>query len=632
MDKPVLDLTALHGGKGASLALLKRQAHVPPFATAGVNLFTAFLRANGIEEVYRRYWEAVLEGGSVEVLDRVRWNLMRAIVLAPWPPEIEQALLEIYGRVGGAVKVARSSASVEDGPHRSWAGQFRTVFGIARPEQWLEAVRECWAEVATPGVAGYGRAAGAEAPHMAVVLQQAVDAMAAGVVFAADPAGGGPGDPVVEATWGLGGPLVAGAVTPERWRRSGPDGRPARVQARRRGPVWLLAAGRDPAPSASHRLALAGGPLEVRVMGAAPVSGVLVGEAIVPPDAPPPVLSEQQAGAILAFVAERAAGGRLVELEWAIDAAGQLWWLQERPITALGGGGAPARTGLSRVAAPARTAPPALSGALMSGVCGSAGVASGPGWWTEEPRPDGLGRPILFTPTTTPADVPVLVKVAGLVTQDGGVLSHSAVVARELGIPCLVAASPFPPDVAVRGPVELDAAAGEVRPGAGAAAPSPPDPVVILSTPGPVALDPPVRWWLGEDLAARIPDPVKRQVERVAALPGVLGPVEVLPDLKEPHPDLGFPIGIAFRSERFHPTAVSDCGDGFRLCAVHGVRPRDLQARAGQVVPALRRWLGEESPGGAAARAEVPLLATFSRGLEALAGTCWQERHPQRVE
>src|SRR5262245_61135864 len=119
------------GGKAASLERLRPRVPVPAFAVLEADVFDAFLRDAGLDELFRQYWRAARQGPDSQLLQRARDGLIRALLLCPLPPGVQERLAAVYESVPADVKVARSSASQEDGPGRSWAGQFRTVFNIS---------------------------------------------------------------------------------------------------------------------------------------------------------------------------------------------------------------------------------------------------------------------------------------------------------------------------------------------------------------------------------------------------------------------------------------------------------------------------------------------------------------------
>ena len=198
-----------------------------------------------------------------------------------WPAgERELFLAQAAALLEGGRLASRSSAAGEDSADRSFAGQFETVLGATTPDEALAAAGRCIASGSNERVASYSGTSGVP---VGVVAQRMVEARAAGVCFTVDPMGRDRAV-VVEAIAGLGDALVSGRADAERWR----------VYRNGRG-EWE--------PRVSTRSATA-------------------------------VLAEADAVAIASEAdAFRAREGRPLDLEWAIDAGGTLWWLQERPIT-----------------------------------------------------------------------------------------------------------------------------------------------------------------------------------------------------------------------------------------------------------------------------------------------------------
>lgn len=182
----------------------------------------------------------------------------------------------------GATPVAvRSSAAGEDGEDHSFAGQYDTVLGVDSAARFVDAVRTCVASVDSGRAASYR--AGTTPTPMHLVVQQMVDARAAGVVFTADPTSGRRDLMVIDAVAGLGEALVDGSASPD------------------------------------HLVLDSGGGVAVREYD--DDEGVLSPEEI----------AAIRSGALRA----QQHWGRPMDLEWAIDRAGRLWWLQARPITTL---------------------------------------------------------------------------------------------------------------------------------------------------------------------------------------------------------------------------------------------------------------------------------------------------------
>ncbi|UBU18428.1 PEP/pyruvate-binding domain-containing protein [Nonomuraea gerenzanensis] len=191
----------------------------------------------------------------------------------------EKALVEAYERLGGGRVAVRSSATAEDLPEASFAGQQDTYLDVEGADELIDAVRRCWGSLFTERAVAYRAAAGVGDAAMAVVVQRMIDPVAAGVLFTANPITGCRTEMVVDAAPGLGTAIVEGTVVPDH---------------------YVLDQRREAAPN------------------------------------PGGCLSAEQLGRL------RAAGLRLQQhfgspqdIEWALDDADTLWLLQSRPITTL---------------------------------------------------------------------------------------------------------------------------------------------------------------------------------------------------------------------------------------------------------------------------------------------------------
>ncbi len=143
--------------------------------------------------------------------------------IAAGEPDAVAELRGLLDQVGPSVAV-RSSAVGEDSANASFAGQHLTALAVRTQEGLLEAVKQVWSSGRSEAALGYRRRMGWQGePRVAVVVQQLVEAECAGVLFTCDPMTGAD-ERVIEGTWGLGEAVVAGLVTPDRYRISR-DGR-----------------------------------------------------------------------------------------------------------------------------------------------------------------------------------------------------------------------------------------------------------------------------------------------------------------------------------------------------------------------------------------------------------------------
>jgi phosphohistidine swiveling domain-containing protein len=572
-------LRALIGGKGYSLTILNQVANVPSFSIADHSLFYEFCVSTGLEETLAYYWKLAMLQEQLP-LDNARDTIIRHFLHYPMPENLQINLERIFNSVPGATKIARSSAVVEDGQDHSWAGMFYSVIGIESFEEWLVAVRLCWAAVATARVSNYARKLISESrlPSISVILQQAIDSAISGIVFSTNPTQSD-SFPILEATWGQGMPLVSGIVTPERWTFN--NNSPKLIQRIGRGLVFLLRSSRACRPGELERISLPNGQsLLLRSVGTFDDDGYWRGVPISNKEISS-VISEDIAKEIFSFCLERQNHRGAVELEWSIDGHGKIWWLQERPITSLS-----CQSSLNIEYDESREL--FETSALIRGVTGSRGSANGLGWYPEGGinTENLVDSRILFQKYTTPDDVPNIVAASAVVTQDGGLLSHTAIVCREIGIPCIVGANPFPPNVDVNAYLHVNADLGFVKCYSDHTISTPhihPLPI-IKDSPQKYQYEELLRWWCPQDLIERIPRVVVQHLQATACVPGILGPLEVLPDVRLSQPKLGFPIGITFRSERIHPTSVGDCGDGFLVAEVKGVSKHQLLTRITDLV------------------------------------------------
>ncbi len=307
----------LAGSKGASLGRLARAGFRVP---AGFHVTTAayldFLDGGSLREELLAAVSAV-GGPDVAASEAAAARIGELFAGQPVPASTAAAIAAAYAVLGDDVPVAvRSSATVEDLPGLSAAGQHDTYLNVHGSAAVIDAVRRCWASLWSARAIGY-RAERGIAPgdvSIAVVVQRLVPAEAAGVLFTIDPVCGAADQVVVSANWGFGDSVVAGDVTPD-----------AAVVDRGSGTL------------VSYQL---GGK---EVMTVADGAGTLSTETPAGLRSTP-VLSPAQAGELARVgLAIETLYGEPVDVEWA-RADGEVWVVQARPVTTRAGGpAAPAR-------------------------------------------------------------------------------------------------------------------------------------------------------------------------------------------------------------------------------------------------------------------------------------------------
>ena len=206
------------GGKGASLARLVRAGfRVPPGFHVTTSAYLDFAGRGGLREPVLAALSAV-DVSDAATFGPAAARIGELFAGQPLPAPTAAAIAGAYACLGDNVPVAvRSSATVEDLPGMSAAGQHDTYLNVGGEAAVLDAVKRCWASLWSARAIGYRarRGVGPGDVSIAVVVQQLVPAEAAGVMFTIDPVGGAHDKVVVSANWGLGESVVAGEVTPD---------------------------------------------------------------------------------------------------------------------------------------------------------------------------------------------------------------------------------------------------------------------------------------------------------------------------------------------------------------------------------------------------------------------------------
>ncbi len=207
------------GGKGASLARLAAAGlPVPPGFHITTAAYRRFVTEHGLQEQIL----AAVSGVTADqptTLEEASRQIAELFEKSVMPDEIAGAIRQAYAELGGDdLPVAvRSSATAEDLPEMSFAGQQETYLNIHGEAMVLDAVKRCWASLWTARAIGY-RARQGIAPQdvsLAAVVQELVPADAAGILFTANPLTGARDQVMINAAWGLGEAIVGGQVTPD---------------------------------------------------------------------------------------------------------------------------------------------------------------------------------------------------------------------------------------------------------------------------------------------------------------------------------------------------------------------------------------------------------------------------------
>ncbi len=455
-DAYVRDISALTiddaeeaGGKGANMGeLVAAGLPVPPGFVLLRDCYRDSMSAGGVAaDLSALHREALDTGSDTGRLNQLCEQMQSLVQKAGIDDAVRDLVLEAYRELGAAaggevVVAVRSSATGEDGADASFAGMNATITNVAGEENLLEAVNRCWMSLFSPRVITYRATRGFTAdPAMAVVVQQMVNSEKAGVAFTADPSTGARDRVVIEGAYGLGEVVVSGEVEPDTYIVAKDTLAPLDIRIGHK--AFKIVRGSD------------GHDANVDLDDATADSRVLDE-------------SELRAIAELAVAAERH-NGCPQDTEWAIS-AGRTYLVQARPITTLG-----------------HTAPPAAEEhiVLARGLAAAPGTASGKVRVLQSPDEGHRLQEgeILVAQMTNPDWLPTIRRAAALVTDTGGMTCHAAIVARELGVPCVVGARTATRDLHDSTVVTVNGARGEVVSGVVET------PTVSVTARGPISAD-----------------------------------------------------------------------------------------------------------------------------------------------
>lgn len=307
----------LVGGKAANLGeLIGAGFSVPPGFCVTTTAYERVAATAGMEE---KLAELPSESAAAKL---AAWagGVRATLETATMPDDVAAAISAAYQKLdptGRCPVAVRSSATAEDLPSASFAGQQDTYLNIVGADALLDAVRRCWASLWTERATAYRASNGIDhrSVRLAVVVQRMVDARVAGVMFTADPMTGNRDQTVIDASPGLGEAVVSGQVTPDHFRV---DSATKEIISRRAGDrAVVISAKKGGGTSAENR------PISTAEDGATDGDREFC-------------LTDDQVAALTELghrVAEHY--GRPQDTEWAIDDDGMLWLTQARPITTL---------------------------------------------------------------------------------------------------------------------------------------------------------------------------------------------------------------------------------------------------------------------------------------------------------
>ncbi|AFM16300.1 phosphoenolpyruvate synthase [Mycolicibacterium chubuense NBB4] len=412
------------GGKGANMGeMVAAHLPVPPGFVLLRDCYRDSMRSGGVDaELNALHREALATAADTAHLAERCKRMQGLVHKAGVDDAVRRLILSAYHELGTSTVVAvRSSATGEDGADASFAGMNATITNVSGDDALIDAVVRCWMSLFSPRVVTYRASRGFTSdPAMAVVVQQMVNSEKAGVAFTADPSNGAQDRVVIEGAFGLGEVVVSGEVEPDTYIVAKDTLAPLDVRLGHK--AFKIVRGAD------------GHDAPVDLDDAQADSRVLSDE-------------ELRSIAELAIATERH-NGCPQDTEWAIE-DGKTYLVQARPITTLGH----------------TTPPPADKHVVLArGLAAAPGIASGKVRVLQTPDEGERLQEgeILVAQMTNPDWLPTIRRAAALVTDTGGMTCHAAIVARELGVPCVVGTRTATRDLHDGTMVTVDGARGEV--------------------------------------------------------------------------------------------------------------------------------------------------------------------------
>ena len=451
------DSLAEAGGKGANLGEMATAGFpVPPGFIVSAGAYFDFVEKNKLDAVIKLKTEG-LDCEDTQALDEASTAIKEAIIAAEIPNDLRAEIVRAYNKLCGVdfipsmadeVLVAvRSSATAEDLPEFSFAGQQATFLNVSGSEDVVKTIRKCWASLFEARAIYYRKNAGFDniKVGIAVVVQKMVQSDASGVMFTADPVMNDLGKIIVEAGFGLGEAIVSGMITPDHFVVEKKTMKLLTKQVNRQESM-IVRRGRKT-------------------------------EAVEVPEE----IQETQKITDRDVLKLSAYGIKLEEhyqkpqdVEWAIE-KGELYIVQTRAITTLKPEKAEEKKVIAEEKPVVQTPPPEAEKQeenaiqekpserlkqnpevkargrqddssvpqgkiLLQGAPASPGMASGKVKIildSKDAYKVSKGD-ILVARMTSPDFVPAMKRAVGIITDEGGATCHAAIVSRELGIPCVV--------------------------------------------------------------------------------------------------------------------------------------------------------------------------------------------------
>jgi pyruvate,water dikinase len=390
----------LVGGKGANLGeMTNADIPVPPGFIVTADAYFHFLEEAGLTEKIRNLL-APLDPNNSKQLQEISAKVKGLIVKAKMPPKLAQDIRQHYIELGRGLVAVRSSATAEDLPDASFAGQQATFLNVEGENEVVKAVQKCWASLFEARAIFYR--VENKFDHfkvgIAVPVQRMVQSVASGVMFTIEPTTSDASRIVIEAVLGLGEMIVSGDVTPDHYEVD--KGSMKIIDKEVKKQEWKLVKNQ------------AGENVKINLTKKEQAQQKIPDDDIL----------------YIAKIGKQLEDhyGYAQDVEWAKE-DNTIYMVQTRPVTTVGKMAAVTKHEIKETP-------------ILVGSAASPGIAFGPVKIVSNPShiDKVLDGDILVAEMTTPDFVPAMKRAAAIVTDRGGRTAHAAIVSRELGIPCVV--------------------------------------------------------------------------------------------------------------------------------------------------------------------------------------------------
>ncbi len=400
------------GGKGANLGEMTQMGvPVPPGFAVTAQAYQKFIEDAGLKSKISDILSKV-NVDDADALNKASAKIRDIIKKGKMPEDIKKDIISAYEQLGKNVNqkdvpvAIRSSATAEDLPEASFAGQQDTYLNIQTSDGVLEAVQRCWASLFTSRAIFYREKNGFDHNQVliSIIVQKMVNAETAGVMFTAHPATGERDKVVIEANWGLGETVVSGSATPDVYVVEKATGKLLETTIGSKEFMHV----RDPKTGETKEMPTPDDKRKAQC------------------------LNEEQMKRLAEFARKvEEHYNHPQDMEWAVE-GDNIYLVQTRAITVLYGDSEKSGEEAGEDESSAEV--------LIKGL--GAGPKTGSGIVKVVPKVEDIGKvkegDVLVTKMTTPDWVPAMRKAAAIITNEGGVTCHAAIVSRELGIPCIV--------------------------------------------------------------------------------------------------------------------------------------------------------------------------------------------------